>query len=399
MSSRKSTFSSDHRRTFSGSRYSARGVALCLSFVLAACSNNPVHDDLTDNRTDTLETLRVAAVGDIMLGSDYPDDRLPAENVRLLEAMTAELRQADITIGNLEGTILDGGEPVKQCSSPTSCYLFRSPGRFVAQLKSAGFDVLGLANNHARDFGEIGRESSMALLADAGIAHTGRDGDVAFLEVKGHQVAVIAYAPFKGANDMLDLDKARKQIQLLSQNYNIVLVSFHGGAEGEDRMRIPFAHEFFYGEDRGDVVEFAHMAVDAGADIVIGHGPHVPRAIELYKERLVAYSLGNFATHWGINIRGKNGIAPLLQAEIDSRGRFLGGKIISAKQQREIGTLPDSSFTAAKLIAELTKADFPQTPLLIDKRGVISITSPSIASGSPPESIPAKGIAPLAKAD
>lgn len=399
MSFRKAAFNSKNGATFSGSRYSARGVALCLSIVLAACSNNPLREDLTDSSSETLENLRIAAVGDIMLGSDYPDDRLPAENVRLLEAMAADLQQADIAFGNLEGTLLDGGEPVKQCSAPTSCYLFRSPGRFVTQLKSAGFDVVGLANNHARDFGEPGRESSMAILANAGIAHTGRDGDVAILQVKGQQVAVIAFAPFKGANDMLDIEKAREQIQQLSQKYNIVLVSFHGGAEGEDRMRIPFAHEFFHGEDRGDVVEFAHMAVDAGADLVIGHGPHVPRAIELYKQRLVAYSLGNFATHWGINIRGNNGIAPLLQADIDAKGHFLGGRIVSAKQQREIGTIPDSSFTAAKIIAELTQADFPQTPLLIDQRGVISISSPSIASGSPPESATAKGLIPLAKAD
>lgn len=399
MSSRKAAFRSNNNRAISGSRYSARGVALCLSFVLAACSNNPVRDDLSDTRAETLENLRIAAVGDIMLGSDYPDDRLPAENVRLLEAMAAELHQADIAFGNLEGTLLDGGEPVKQCSSPTSCYLFRSPGRFVSQLKSAGFDVLGLANNHARDFGEIGRDSSMALLANAGIAHTGRDGDVAVLEVKGHQVAVIAFAPFRGANDMLDIDRAREQIRQLSQIHNIVLVSFHGGAEGEDRMRIPFAHEFYHGEDRGDVVEFAHAAVDAGADLVIGHGPHVPRAMELYKDRLIAYSLGNFATHWGINIRGNNGIAPLLQADIDANGRFLGGNIVSAKQQRDVGTLPDSSFTAANIIADLTKADFPQTPLLIDQRGVISISTPSILSGSSPESASAKGIAPLARAD
>jgi poly-gamma-glutamate capsule biosynthesis protein CapA/YwtB (metallophosphatase superfamily) len=399
MSSRKAAFTSNNNKTLSGSRYSARGVALCLSFVLAACSNNPMRDDLSDSRVETLENLRIAAVGDIMLGSDYPDDRLPAENVRLLEAMAADLQQADITFGNLEGTLLDGGKPVKQCSSPTSCYLFRSPGRFVSQLTSAGFNVLGLANNHARDFGEVGRDSSMALLAEAGIAHTGQDGDVAILEVKGQQVAVIAFAPFKGANDMLDIDKAREQIQQLSRTYNIVLVSFHGGAEGEDRMRIPFAHEFFHGEDRGDVVEFAHTAIDAGADLVIGHGPHVPRAIELYEDRLIAYSLGNFATHWGINIRGNNGIAPLLQVDIDTNGHFLGGKIISAKQQRDVGTLPDSSFTAANLIADLTKADFPHTPLLIDQRGVISISTPSISSGSSPGGSYAKGIVPLAKAD
>lgn len=396
MSFRNNKPSINNNQTLSGTRYSARGVALCLSFVLAACSSNPMRDAAVDSQ-ETPQNLRIAAVGDIMLGSDYPEDRLPTEDLHLLQAMTEDLQQADITFGNLEGTLLDGGEPVKQCASGKTCYLFRTPSRFVKQLKNAGFDVLSLANNHARDFGEIGRDSSMAILREAGIAHSGRDGDVAILQVKGQSVAVIAFAPFKGANDMLDLVRAKRQIQQLANEHNIVIVSFHGGAEGDDRMRIPFEHEIFHGEDRGDVVEFAHMAVDAGADLVIGHGPHVPRALELYQDRLIAYSLGNFSTHWGINIRGHNGVAPLLVADIDRTGRFQGGKIVSAKQQREVGTLPDQQHTAARIIAELTQTDFPHTPLIIDQRGTIRIATPSLASGSSPGSDSLGGISPLAK--
>ncbi len=399
MSSMKSGFTAKHNRSHSGRHYSARGVALCLSFFLAACSSNGVRQEIPDNRAEVLPNLRVAAVGDIMLGNDFPNDHLPSDDVRLLQAMAEELRQADITFGNLEGSLLDGGEPEKQCSSPNSCYLFRTPGRFVEQLKLAGFDVLSLANNHARDFGEQGRDSSMAVLAAAGIGHSGREGDIAVLQVKGQLVAVIAFAPFKGANDMLDIAKARKQIEQLSSEHGIVIVSIHGGAEGADSMRIPFAHEYFHGEDRGDVVEFAHMAVEAGADLVIGHGPHVPRALELYQERLIAYSLGNFATHWGINIRDENGIAPLLLADMDSTGRFIGGKIVSAKQQREVGTLPDEKNTAASIISDLTRKDFPHTSLLIDQRGTISISSPSLASGSSPEYLRTGDYSPVAKVE
>jgi hypothetical protein len=399
MSFRKTGFAVKNNRTLSGTRYSARGVALCLSFFLAACSSNGVRQGVPDNRAESLPNIRVAAVGDIMLGNDYPDDHLPADNLRLLQAMADDLRQADITFGNLEGSLLDGGEPEKYCSLPKNCYLFRTPGRFVNQLKVAGFDVLSLANNHACDFGEQGRDSSMAILAAAGIKHTGRDGDVAILQVKGQMVAVIAFAPFKGANDMLDIGKAKKQIQQLSDEHEIVIVSIHGGAEGEDRMHVPFAHEYFHGEDRGDVVEFAHMAVDAGADLVIGHGPHVPRALELYQNRLIAYSLGNFATHWGINIRGKNGLAPLLLADMDSTGRFIGGKIVSAKQQREQGTLPDGQHSAANIIADLTHKDFPHTPLLIDQRGNISIITPSLESGSSPENLRAGEYSSVAKVE
>ena len=96
----------------------------------------------------------------------------------------------------------------------------------------------------------------------------------------------------------------------LAATHDIVIVSFHGGAEGNGAEMLPFAREIFAGEDRGNVVEFAHAMVDAGADLVLGHGPHVVRPMELYRDRLIAYSLGNFATYYGISVEGIRGIAP-----------------------------------------------------------------------------------------
>lgn len=379
----------------SGARFSARGLAVGLSFILAACSTpgvkvTPEPAPTPAQETEALESLpvvnlTVAAVGDIMLGTDYPRDRLPPPELSLLEPVSHVLQQADITFGNLEGVLMDGGKPVKQCSNPAHCYLFRTPGRFVEQLKQAGFDVVSLANNHARDFGEEGRSTSMALLASSGIHHSGRDGDVASWEVKGKKVALIAFAPFAGANSMHALDQARQRISDLDNSHDIVLVSFHGGAEGVGVERVPFAMEVYHGEARGDVVEFSRLAVDAGADMVLGHGPHVPRALELYNGRLIAYSLGNFATYWGINVRGANGLAPILTAELAPDGRFLGGKIVSARQIRPAGPVPDEQHTAARVIRDLTLADFPDTPLIIDERGNISVTTPSLLSGAPPE--------------
>lgn len=384
-----------------GSRYSARGLAVCLSFILAACSTPAVRDsDLGEGDAAAQQrNLKVAAVGDIMLGTDFPDNRLPPEDASLLAPVSHTLKGADITIGNLEGVLQDGGEPVKQCNNPASCYLFRTPARYVEHLKLAGFDVLSLANNHARDFGEEGRDSSMRLLAGAQIAHTGRHGDYASLERHGRKVAVIGYAPYLGSNNMLEHDLARERVAELSASHDIVIVSFHGGAEGADRTRLPFEREYYHGEDRGDVVKFARMVVDAGADLVIGHGPHVPRALELYQDRLIAYSLGNFATYWGIKISGLNGLAPILTAELDAEGRFVSGKIVSAKQVRPDGTLLDDGHRAANYIAELTRSDFPQTPLLVDKRGNIRLTSPSAVSGAPPATTHGDKAASIAQAD
>jgi hypothetical protein len=317
--------------------------------------------------------IQLAAVGDIMLGTDYPQEYLPPNDGRqLLAAMSPILQRADIAFGNLEGTLLDGGEPVKQCQNPDRCYLFRSPARYAVNFQQAGFDVISLANNHARDFGEEGRSASMQALGQVGIQHSGRMGDIASWSVKGQRIALIAFAPFKNSHDMLDVSAAQDLVARVKAEHEIVLVSFHGGAEGLDALRIPFANEFYYGEDRGNVVEFGHAVIDAGADVVLGHGPHVPRALELYQGRLIAYSLGNFCTYYGISVAGLKGLAPVLEITITGNGEFVGGRIISARQQRPLGPQPDASHEAARLMKTLTEQDFPNTSLSVDATGIIT---------------------------
>lgn len=346
-----------------------RCLAGLLVLFVSACGG-PVY---IKPAADDPRIVQVAAVGDIMLGTDFPKDTLPPDGLDTLAHVSKILQQADITFGNLEGVLLDGGEPVKQCTTETSCYLFRTPTRFAKELKSAGFDVMSLANNHARDFGEAGRDSSMQALSAVGIRHSGRLGDVASWQVKGLRVALIAYAPFGNSHDMLDIDLAVKQVAALARQHDIVLVSVHAGAEGPEATRVPFGTEYYHGEDRGDEARFAHAVIDAGADLVIGHGPHVPRAMELYKGRLIAYSLGNFCTHWGISVEGIKGVAPILVANLGANGNFLGGQIISARQQRPDGPVLDDNNTAAHRIRELTRLDFPGTPLELDSSGYIRL--------------------------
>ncbi|MDX1434250.1 MAG: CapA family protein, partial [Gammaproteobacteria bacterium] len=227
--------------------------------------------------------ITIASVGDMMLGTDYPENHLPDDDgVGFLADVTPVLSAADIAFGNLEGVLVDGGEPAKKCSNPAACYLFRSPTRYARYLRDAGFDVMSLANNHARDFGEEGRTSTMNALAAAGIHHSGRVGDFASFEHDGTRVAVLAYAVTKESNMLLDYELAEATIAEFAATHDIVMVTFHGGAEGVDATNLPFAEEEYFGEPRGDVVMFARMAVDAGADLVIGHGPHVVRAMEVY---------------------------------------------------------------------------------------------------------------------
>lgn len=108
------------------------------------------------------------------------------------------------------------------------------------------------------------------------------------------------------------------------------------------------------------------------ADIVSGHGPHVCRAIELYKNHLIAYSLGNFCTPFGISVEGKSGYAPLLEVRTLRDGRFVSGRIHSFIQQYGMGPRFDPDGNAAREIRRLTSLDMPGTPLLISGDGTIS---------------------------
>jgi hypothetical protein len=368
-----------------------KAALLCATLFQIGCSDvatrpeveEPQLPQQADVQTPSPSTrISIAAVGDIMLGTDYPQPRLAENAATLLMPMAPVLQQADVTFGNLEGVLLEGGEAAKQCSRPANCYLFRSPVSYATTLASAGFDLLSLANNHARDFGEEGRDATMQALDAAGIHHSGRAGDVATWEQAGLQMAMVAFAPFRGSHDMLDMISGRLLIEKLASQSDILIVSMHGGAEGGDRTRLPFATEEFHGEDRGDVVAFAHMAVEAGGDLILGHGPHVPRALELYQGRLIAYSLGNFATYWGINTVGVNGLAPILFASLDQSGSFIDGRLYSARQQRPLGPVPDPENQAAHLIRELTLADFPDGTLIIDDEGRISVKPSPIAAAS-----------------
>ena len=347
---------------------------MAVLFLLAGCATTPERESPVE-KTETLSAaqasartekkhsvrLTIAAVGDMMLGTDYPENHLPDDDgVGFLAAVTPLLSAADITFGNLEGVLVDSGEPGKRCSNPATCYRFRSPSRYVEHFVAAGFDVMSLANNHARDFGEEGRLATMQTLAAAGMHHSGLEGDFASFESNGLRIALVAFAVTKNSNMLLDYEQSAATIAECANTHDIVIVSFHGGAEGREVMHLPFAEEEYYGEPRGDVVKFSRMMVDAGADLVFGHGPHVVRAMERYKDRLIAYSLGNFATYYGISVDGIKGVAPILVVTIDETGKFVEGQIHSTIQIRPAGPAIDRSQKALNLIRGLSIQDFDE---------------------------------------
>ena len=309
--------------------------------------------------------LTIAAVGDIMMGS--PEFLLPPKGGKDLLKPAFEALKADITFGNLEGALT--GHPKRR---KKSFYCFRTPPEYVANLTKAGFTALSLANNHAHDYGAVGYRETIRTLKKAGIVYSGPPGSVAKWTVKGRKLAMIAFAPYLHSNDLNKPKIAANMVRRLHKKGYLVIVSIHGGAEGSRATRTPRGREYAFGEDRGDLRAFARAVIDAGAGIVIGHGPHVLRGLEIYKGKLIAYSLGNFCTHGGFNLQGVNGLAAVLRAKISKRdGRFISGRIVPFYQARPGGPKKDPQQRAIKLMRRLTKQDFPDTGPIIEADGTV----------------------------
>ncbi len=334
----------------------------------------------TDQNTAVRRLCRIACVGDMVLGLNYPDDS-PAfaedDGAKLLDHVREYLVSADIAVGNLEGVLLDeGGEP-KRVRDESYLHLFRMPERYAAHLTAAGFDVMTLANNHARDFGMEGLESTLRTLEASGVAVVGVEDmcETAVVERDSVRYGFCGFAPNRAMCNIHDYALAERLIGELRREHrcDIVVVTFHGGAEGAEHSHVPRCVEEYAGEKRGNVYEFAHRCIDAGADLVFGHGPHVVRGMELYRGRLIAYSLGNFCTPYGVNKQGRNGYAPVLCVDVTADGEFAGGEIVSAVQIGRSGPVIDRACRVAKEIKRLSREGFPESRLVIADDGRLSV--------------------------
>ena len=333
------------------------------------------------------QTITIAAVGDIMLGSPFPNDtRMPPnDGADLLRPVTPILSEADIAFGNMEGPIVDGGLSEKCKPPPTPqpgekpepirCYAFRMPTRYAAYLKEAGFDIMSLANNHAADFGDAGRASTRRTLDSLGIKHAGSDRrqfSTTYLDVPGRTIAFIGFAHNNIVPNVNDLVAARALVTQAAKKADIVVVSFHGGAEGIGSQHVPQSTELFFGEKRGNLPLFARTVIDAGADLVLGHGPHVLRGMEVYKDRLIAYSLGNFATYGWFRLEDETALSAILSVDLALDGKFIGGKLHAVRQEGRGGPILDPTAAAVAKIRSLSAADFPRTAPRIENDGTIS---------------------------
>lgn len=338
------------------------GFIICLLLSVTATAQN------------NTDTITIIGVGDIMLGTAYPAGYLaPSDGKYLLKPVDSFLKKADITFGNNEGTLFDGVGIPKKCIDSTKCFAFKSPERYAKYLADAGFNLMNVANNHSGDFGPEARQRTIDVLEQAGIAAAGSiKVPYRIIERNGVKYGLACFAPNDGTPSINKINAAKKTVAMLDSMCDIVIVSFHGGAEGNSRQHVPRKHELFLGEDRGDVYHFAHAMIDAGADIVFGHGPHVTRAVDLYKDRFIIYSMGNFATYGRFNLKEASGVAPIVKVSVDKNGKFLKGRIYSIRQIGEGGPVPDSSGEVIHLIRKLTKEDIPEAPLTVTDDGKIT---------------------------
>ena len=323
-----------------------------------------------------LSQIHIKAVGDIMPGSYTPKRIIPKDSGRIfVESIGHYLRGAELVIGNLEGPIVTSSMKPVKCSDSSIkagvCYNFGVPDYMSATLKNLGFNVLSLDNNHCRDYGKSAYIFTQKLLECFQIKTLGQH-EVTEVIINSKRIALMAFGFEAESRSISDLDLVKHEIDSVKKKFDLVFVYFHGGAEGSRAAEVQNKKEIFLGEDRGNVIAFAHNAIDAGADLVIGSGPHVLRGMEIYKEKLIAYSLGNFLTYGNFNLSGLAGVTCILDLNLDKSGNFISGKIIPVKQKAPGIPYIDEKKTAIDQLRKLS-SKISKT-LSIDNTGEIKKT-------------------------
>ena len=321
--------------------------------------------------TNLPATVSIKAVGDMIPGTNFPYNKLPENKERLFESVKPYLQGADILFGNFESTMTDYPYSSKG-GGGGMLFAFRTPPSYAKIFKDVGFDILNVANNHSYDFNEQGFKDTIKNIDSNGMKAVGKRDQIVYQNVKGVNVAFIGFSNYGEVhNSLLELQAGAEVVKKARQKADIVVISVHAGAEGTGAQNVRNTNEFFYGENRGNMVLFSRTMIDAGADLILGHGPHVTRALELYKGKLIAYSLGNFMGYRTLSTAGVLGQSLILDVKMTRKGDFVSGKIIPIELSGQGIPSVDDDFKSVGLIRRLTKSDFPNTGLTIDDNGQI----------------------------
>jgi poly-gamma-glutamate capsule biosynthesis protein CapA/YwtB (metallophosphatase superfamily) len=277
---------------------------------------------------------------------------------------------ADVVIGNLEGTLASGG--ASKCGAGSSeCFAFRAPPSYARLLREAGFTLMNVANNHAYDYGPEGQRETLAALRSVHLRWTGQPGQITVVTVHGVKVAVVGFAPYSWAQSLTDIPAARRIVQKARREANLVVAVMHAGAEGSDKQHVRPGTEWFLGENRGDPEAFSHAVIDAGADLVLGSGPHVLRGMEWYHGRLVAYSLGNFLGDGTLSIGGVLGDSGILHVTLAADGGWVHGDLTPVQLVPPGVPALDPAETSHGIVRTLSSEDFGRNAMRVTTKGVL----------------------------
>jgi Bacterial capsule synthesis protein PGA_cap len=316
--------------------------------------------------------IELADVGDMTFGMAGVTP--PGGAQALLAHVVGSLR-SDFTVGNLETTLGSGGSG-KCGAGSTNCYSFQAPASTAFALKRAGFAAVNLANNHSNDYGAEGQAQTTAALRAAHLPYTGRPGMTTYVTVKRVKLALLGFAPYDYDDDLLHIAAAAARVRKAAAKADLVVVFIHAGAEGAEHQHMRSGMEMYLGEPRGDSMRFAHAVVTAGADLVLGSGPHVLRAMEWYRGRLIAYSLGNFTGYHTLGIGPATSVSGILHVTLGSDGSFIRGRLIPV---RLVGTgtpMLDRERTAIATLNALARGDFPRTGVRLSPTGRLQPQKP-----------------------
>jgi hypothetical protein len=311
------------------------------------------------------ETITLSGVGDVIMGTE-PNKLPPGGGAGFFDPVKQVLA-ADVVMGNLE-TPLTANTGTTKCAAsaspspgPSTCYQLYLPPSYASHLRTAGFGVVSLANNHTNDMGAKGLSNTRTALDAAGVKHTGAPNQITYVDVKGFRVAVLGFAAYSWGQNLTNITAAANLVRKADESADLVVIQMQGGAEGPDRSHVKPGTETFLGENRGDVMKFSRAVIDAGADIVFGHGPHVMRGMEFYKGRLIAYSLGNFCGYGVLSSTGFLGVGGVLKVTLAKDGTWVKGQLVPTELVS--GGLPavDAERRALAFVNGLSKEDFGAT--------------------------------------
>ena len=309
--------------------------------------------------------------GDTTLGSQYgmPPDRGRPQ----LAGIAKWLRAGHVTAVNYEGTFATPGLASKcEHTKPGDCYAFAAPAENARTLRRFGIDVVNQANNHAFDYGPLGWNATRVALKRAKVKSTGAPGEIVYTTRNKTRIAFAGFSTYPWSGKMDDPERVRINVAEAARLADIVIVFMHAGAEGAAYTRVPLGPEMAFGESRGNSRVFARAAIDAGADLVLGSGPHVLRGVERYKGRLIAYSLGDLAGWKNFGTKGVTGLSGLLTVRLAADGRMRSARLTSLRLDKIGVPRRDTTEASVKLVKQLTRADFAGGGVRISRRGEIT---------------------------